>query len=129
MRLDTKFTDIVKNTADRIRRLSYLSTRERTAELAENMKRELYGMNMREQLAAKRLLSQAGQTVAVCNSAIAFRKDGIVRFLEKGSQVKLSNRPLQLDESGNIQVVLHDYRNKSLVMNLSDYLAAIDTSE
>jgi hypothetical protein len=129
MQLDIIFSGILRNTADRIRRFTNSSSSERTAELASNIKRELYGLNMREQLAAKHLLSRAGQTVVLRESTIAFGKDGFFRFLGKGSQTKLSNSPLRLDETGNVQVVLHDHGNKHLFLNLSDYLTAIDASE
>jgi hypothetical protein len=129
MRLETKFTSILQNTTDRIRRFTHSSSRERIPALTANIKRELYGMNMREQLAAKQVLSQAGQTVAVRQSTIAFGKDCVFRFLEKGSHVKLSKHPLQLDENGTVEVVLHEHSNKYMFLPLSDYLAAIGSGE
>ena len=129
MQIHTKLTNIFRNTPDLIRRFAYLPSRGDAAELAANLRRELYGMNMREQAAVEQVLSRAGQAVTVSESTIAFGKKNTSWLLEKGSHVKISKNPLQLDENGNVQVILLNQSNKFLFLRLADYIDAIHVSQ
>ena len=129
MQIHTKLTSILRNTPGFIRKFADLSSRGNTAELADNLRRELYGMNMREQSAVEQVMSRAGQAVTVREPTIAFGKNNTSTFLEKGSQMKISKHPLRLDQNGNVRVVLLDQSNKYLCLRLSDYIAAIHVSQ
>lgn len=124
MQIHTKLTNIFRNTSGLIRRFAFLSTREDSAELVDNLRRELYGMNMREQTAVDQLILRAGQAVTVRESTIAFGKKNTSCLLEKGSHVKISKHPLRLDENGNLQVLLLNQSNKYVSLRLSDYIDA-----
>ena len=89
----------------------------------------MYGMNMREQAVVKQVILRAGQAVTVREPTIAFGKKNTPSFLEKGSQVKISEHPLQLDENGNVQVILLDRSNKHMFLRLSDYISAFHVSQ
>jgi len=56
-------SQVFRNTPDLIRKFAYLSSRGNTTELADNLRRELYGMNMREQSVIEQVISRAGQAV------------------------------------------------------------------
>ena len=129
MQIHTKLTSILRNTPDLIRKFAYTSSRGNTAELADNLRRELYGMNMREQSAVEQVMSRAGQAVTVREPTIAFGKKNTSTFLEKGSQMKISKHPLRLDENGNVRVVLLNQSNKYIFLRLSDYIASIHVSQ
>ena len=83
MQIHTKFTSILRNAPDLIRKFAYTSSRGNTAELADNLRRELYGMNMREQSAVKQVMSRAGQAVTVREPTIAFGKKNTLPSLKK----------------------------------------------
>jgi hypothetical protein len=124
MQIHTKLTRIFRNTPHLIQRLANLSSRGNIAEFADNLRREMYGMNKRDQAAVTQVLSQAGQAVTVHEPTIAFGKNAFL-LLEKGSQVKISKHPLRLDDNGNVQVIVFDQSNKYLFLRLSDYIGAI----
>jgi hypothetical protein len=124
MQIHTKLTNIFRNTPRLVQRLTSLSSRGNTADLSDNLRRELYGMNQHDQATVTQVLSQAGQTVTVREPTIAFGKNAFSR-LGKGSQVKISKHPLRLDENGNVQVIVVDQSNKYLFLRLSDYISAI----
>jgi hypothetical protein len=129
MQIPTKLTSIFRNTPDLVRRFSFLSSRKDTAVLADNLRRELYGMNMREQAAVMQVMSQPGQAVTVREPTIAFGKKSTVFLLEKGSHLQISKHPLHLDEDGNVQVILLNQSNKHLFLRLSDYITAIHVNQ
>jgi hypothetical protein len=129
MQIHTRLTSILRNTPDLIRKLAYTPSRGNAAESADNLKRELYGMNLREQSAVKQVMSRTGQAVTVREPTIAFDKKNTSTFLEKGSQMKISKHPLRLDENGNVRVVLLDQGNKYIFLRLSDYIASIHASQ
>ena len=129
MQIHTKLTSIFRDTPGLIRKFAYTSSRENTAELADNLRRELYGMTMREQSAVDQLILRAGQAVTVREPTIAFGKNSTSFLLEKGSHVKISRHPLQLDENGNVRVILINQSNKHLFLTLSDYIDAIHVSQ
>jgi hypothetical protein len=129
MQIHTKLTSILRYTPDLIRKFAYTSSRGNTAELADNLRRELYGMNMREQSAVEQVMSRAGQAATVHDPTIAFGKKNTTTFLEKGSRVKISKHPLRLDKNGNVWVVLLNQSNKYLLLRLPDYIAAIHVSQ
>ena len=83
MQIHTKLTSIFRNTPDLIRKFAYTSSRGNTAELADNLRRELYGMNMREQSAVEQVMSRAGQAVTVREPTIAFGKKNTPSSLKK----------------------------------------------
>ena len=89
----------------------------------------MYGMNMREQVAVEQVISRAGQAVTVREPTIAFGKKNTTCLLEKGSHLKISKHPLQIDEDGNVQVILLNQSNKYLFLRLSDYITAIHVSQ
>ena len=136
MLLHTKLTNIIRNTPQFFRRFAHLSSREDSekyrenrAQLVDNLRRELYGMTMREQAAVDQLILRAGQAVTVREPTIAFGKNSTFFFLEKGSHVKISRHPLQLDENGNVRVIVINQSNKYLSLTLSDYIDAIHVSQ
>jgi hypothetical protein len=124
MHIHTKLTNIFRNTPRLVQRLTSFSGRGNTAELSDNLRRELYGMNKRDQFAVMQVISQAGQAVTVREPTMAIGKNTF-SLLGKGSQVKLSKHPLRLDENGNVQVIVVDQSNKCLFLRLSDYISAI----
>jgi hypothetical protein len=128
MQIHTKLTNIFRNTPSLFRRFAYLSSRRDTAEFADNLRRELYGMDMREQSAVEQVISRAGQAATVREPTIAFGKKNTSSLLEKGSRVKISKQPLRLDKNGNVRVVILNQSNKYLFLRLSDYIAAIHAS-
>jgi hypothetical protein len=121
----TKFTKILGNAPGIVRRLAQLSTRRTSAGLADDLRRELYGMSMREQAVVRQVISMAGQVVTVRLDTIAFGKKSRPCYLEKGSQVKISKNPLRLEPEGGVQVIVLDQSNKYLSITLSDYIRDI----
>ena len=83
MQIHTRLTSILRNTPDLIRKLAYTPSRGNAAESADNLKRELYGMNLREQSAVEQVMSRAGQALTVREPTIAFGKKNTPSSLKK----------------------------------------------
>ena len=129
MKISPKFAIIFIRTPHFFRRFTSSSARAASAEQADKMRRELYGMNRREQSAANHALAKAGQTVTVRTPTLAFSRQGTSCLLAKGSQVTISKHPLALDGDRNVQVILLNQRNTHLLMGLSDYVTAIQSRD
>jgi hypothetical protein len=63
MHILTKFTNVFGNNPGIIRWLARVASRSTPAELANELRRELYGMGIREQAVARQVISRAGQVV------------------------------------------------------------------
>jgi hypothetical protein len=83
MQIHTKLTSIFRNPPDLIRKFACTSSRGNAAVSADNLRRELYGMNMREQSAVEQVMSRAGQAVTVREPTIAFGKKTLPSSLKK----------------------------------------------
>ncbi len=128
MHLHTKLTNIFRNTPVLIRRIAYFFTRKTTAALADDLKREMYGMDMREQLVMNQVISMAGQVIAVRQNTVGINKKNKFFLLEEGSQVKISKNPFMIDQEGNVYVIVLDQSYKYLAIGLSDYITDVHVS-
>jgi hypothetical protein len=130
MQILTKLTKVFGNDHGIVLRLAHLSTRRTPAELADALRRELYGMGRREQVAARQVISRAGQVVTVRQDTVATGKKSRPCYLKKGSQMKISTTsPLRIDPAGDAQVNVLDQSNKYLTIKLSDYIRDIYVSD
>jgi hypothetical protein len=129
MQLHKTLTTIFRNTAVLIRRLAYLLTRKTPAALGGDLGRELYGMDMREQVVVRQVISMAGQSVTVRWNTVGFNKQNKLCLLEKGNQLKISKNPFLIDQQGNVYVILLDQGYKYLAIKLSDYISDIYVSD
>jgi hypothetical protein len=125
MKILTKFTKVFGNDPGIVRWLAHLSTRRTPAELDDELRRELYGMDMREQAVVRQVISSAGQVVTVRRDTVATGKKSIPCYLKKGGQVKISTNPLRIDPAGGVQINVLDQRDKYLSIKLSDYIRDI----
>lgn len=125
MQILTKFTKVFGNDPGIVRWLAHLSTRRTPAELDDELRRKLYGMNMREQAVVRQVISSAGQVVTVRRDTVATGKKSIPCYLKKGRQVKISTNPLRIDPAGDVQINVLDQRDKYLSIKLSDYIRDI----
>jgi hypothetical protein len=130
MQILTKFTKVFGNDPGIVRWLARLSTRRTPAELADDLRRELYSMGRREQVAARQVISRAGQVVTVRRDTVATGKKSRPCYLKEGSQVKISTTsPLRIDPAGDVQVNVLDQSDKDLTIKLSDYIRDIYISD
>jgi hypothetical protein len=129
MQILTKLTKVFGNDPGIVRWLARLSTRRTPAELADDLRRELYCMGRREQVAARQVISRAGQVVTVRQDTVATGKKSIPCYLKKGRQVKISTNPLRIDPAGDVQVNVLDLSDKYLTIKLSDYIRDIYVSD
>jgi len=111
------------------RRMSRPSPPDRLDELVNDLKRELYGMNVREEAAVRHILSNTGQRITICRDTIAFGRKGKPCVLEKGSHVTIPGVPLQIDADQGVQVVVIDRKNQYLAMRLPDYIRDVCTGQ
>jgi hypothetical protein len=129
MHILTKFTNVFGNNPGIIRWLARVASRSTPAELANELRRELYGMGIREQAVARQVISRAGQVVTVRRDTVATGKKTIPCYLKKGSQVKISTNPLRIDPAGGVLVNVLDHSDKNLSIKLSDYIQDIYVSD
>ena len=102
------------------------STRVKPDELMSNLKRELYGMDIQEQLAVKQAITMAGQVVQIRQATVAINKNGRPCNLDKGRLVEMSEVPLAFDSQGHVQInVIDKVRKKQMFITLSDYIRNI----
>ena len=112
-----------------VRRLVYLLTRKNTAALNDYMKRELYGMEAREQAVVSQVISMAGQVIAVRRDTVAINKKLRLRLLQEGDQLRISKKPIRFDKKRNIYIALLDNSYNNLAIKLSDYITDIHVSD
>ena len=129
MQFHKTLTTIFRNTAVLIRRFAYLLTRKTTAALGGDLGRELYGMDMREQVVVRQVIAMAGQSVTVRWNTVGINKQKKLCLLEKGNQLKISKNPFLIDLAGNVYVILLDQSYKYLAIKLSDYITDIYVSD
>jgi hypothetical protein len=121
--------DIYRKPLVLMRRLVYLLTRKNTAALSDYMKRELYGMEVREQAVVSQVISMAGQVIAVRRDTVAINKKLRLRLLQEGDQLRISKNPIRFDQKRNIYVALLDSSYSNLAIKLSDYITDIHVSD
>ena len=107
------------------RRLAYLLTRRDISSLGDYMKREMYGMDIREQAAVKQVLSMAGRVITVRRDTVAINRKLKLCLLQEGDQIRISKNPILFDEERNIYVALLDSNYNDLALKLADYLTDI----
>ena len=129
MQLHKTLTNIFRNTAVLIRRFAYLLTRKTTTALGGDLGRELYGMDMREQVVVRQVISMAGQFITVRWDTVGFNKQNKLCLLEKGNQLKISKNPFLIDQQGNVYIILLDQSYNYLAIKLSDYITDIYVSD
>jgi hypothetical protein len=122
MQLLAKLTKFFQKEPGLVRRFARPAPRDPLDDLVNDLKRELYGMDMREENAVRQILTSTGQWVTICRDTIAFGRKGEPCALERGSQVKIPGIPLQLDADRGVQVVVMDRKNQSLSMRLPDFI-------
>lgn len=128
MHLHTKITKFLKNTPVLIRRIAYFLVRKNTATLSDELRREMYGMDMREQLVINQVISMAGQVIALRQNTVGITKKNKYFLLEEGSQVKISKNPFMVDQEGNVYVIVLDKSYKYLAIRLTDYITDVHVS-
>jgi hypothetical protein len=128
MHLHTKITKFLKNTPVIIRRIAYFLARKNTATLSDELRREMYGMDMREQLVINQVISMAGQVIALRQNTVGITKKNKYFLLEEGSQVKISKNPFMVDQEGNVYVIVLDKSYKYLAIRLTDYITDVHVS-
>jgi len=128
MHLHTKTTRFLKNTPVLIRRIAYFLVRKNTATLSDELRREMYGMDMREQLVINQVISMAGQVIALRQNTVGITKKNKYFLLEEGSQVKISKNPFMVDQEGNVYVIVLDKSYKYLAIRLTDYITDVHVS-
>jgi hypothetical protein len=128
MHLHTKTTRFLKNTPVLIRRIAYFLVRKNTATLSDELRREIYGMDMREQLVINQVISMAGQVIALRQNTVGITKKNKYFLLEEGSQVKISKNPFMVDQEGNVYVIVLDKSYKYLAIRLTDYITDVHVS-
>jgi hypothetical protein len=128
MHLHTKTTRFLKNTPVLIRRIAYFLARKNTATLSDELRREMYGMDMREQLVINQVISMAGQVIALRQNTVGITKKNKYFLLEEGSQVKISKNPFMVDQEGNVYVIVLDKSYKYLAIRLTDYITDVHVS-
>jgi hypothetical protein len=121
--------DIYRKLPVLVRRLVYLLTRKNTAALNDYMKRELYGMEAREQAVVSHVISMAGQVIAVRRDTVAINKKLRLRLLQEGDQLRISKKPIRFDKKRNIYIALLDNSYNNLAIKLSDYITDIHVSD
>ena len=89
------------------------------------MKREMYGMDIREQAAVKQVLSMAGRVITVRRDTVAINRKLKLCLLQEGDQIRISKNPILFDEERNIYVALLDSNYNDLALKLADYLTDI----
>ena len=94
MHILTRFTNVFGKNPSIVRWLTHEATQSTSVELANDIRRELYGMGMREQAVARQVISKAGQFVTVHRDTVATGKKSIPCYLKKGIQVKISTNPV-----------------------------------
>jgi hypothetical protein len=122
MQLLAKLTKALGHEPGIVHRLAHWSTRRNSAEPADALKRELYGMGVREQAVVKQVIAMTGQAVTIRKDTVAFGKKGRPCYLEQGSQVTISENPLRIDAETGVQVVVVDPGGKPLSIRMSDYI-------
>ena len=128
MHLHTKITKFLKNTPVIIRRIAYFLARKNTATLSDELRREMYGMDMREQLVINQVISMAGQVIALRQNTVGITKKNKYFLLEEGTQVKISKNPFMVDQEGNVYVIVLDKSYKYLAIRLTDYITDVHVS-
>ena len=128
MHLHTKTTRFLKNTPVLIRRIEYFLVRKNTATLSDELRREMYGMDKREQLVINQVISMAGQVIALRQNTVGITKKNKYFLLEEGSQVKISKNPFMVDQEGNVYVIVLDKSYKYLAIRLTDYITDVHVS-
>ena len=98
-------------------------------ELMSELRRELYGMGLREQLAVKQLVLMAGEMVLVHHDTVAMTRRKTPVCLKKNQRVRISDDPLAFDPQGRIQVNLLGERGRKLSVSLSDFSRGICVTE
>ena len=128
MHLHTKITKFLKNAPVLIRRIAYFLVRKNTATLSDELRREMYGMDMREQLVINQVISMAGQVIALRQNTVGITKKNKYFLLEEGSQVKISKNPFMVDQEGNVYVIVLDKSYKYLAIRLTGYITDVHVS-
>jgi hypothetical protein len=128
MHLQTKITKFLKNAPVLIRRIAYFLVRKNTATLSDELRREMYGMDMREQLVINQVITMAGQVIALRQNTVGITKKNKYFLLEEGSQVKISKNPFMVDQEGNVYVIVLDKSYKYLAIRLTDYITDVHVS-
>ena len=128
MQLRSKIANIFRDFPVLIRRIAYFLTRKNTAALSDELKREMYGMDIREQLVIDQVISMAGQVIAVRQNTVGITKKNKFFLLEEDSQVKISKNPFMVDQEGNVYVIVLDKSYKYLAIRLSDYITDVHAS-
>jgi len=101
------------------------STSRTAGDFIDGLDRILYGMEMHEQFVVRKVLSMAGQTVPVQNDTVAIGKKMTPCYLQKGTQVKISENPLSFDQQAEILINVFDGSRQDLSIRLSDYIQDI----
>lgn len=122
-------TRVFGSAATLVRRLSYLLTRKNTSALRDYMKRELYGMGIREQDAVQEVLSMAGQVITVRRDTVAINKKLKPWLLQEGDRIRISKNPIIFDKQQNIYVALLDSDYNIFAIKLRDYLTDIHSAQ
>ena len=125
MQILAKLTKMFINEPGIMRRFTRASTRNTTAALVDDLRRELYGMDMHEQAVVMQLVARAGQDVTIRRDTVAFGKNGKPCYLGNGSKVNLSKNPLRIDPDAGVRVVMLDQGNNYISIKLSDYIKDI----
>ena len=125
MQILAKLTKFIGNDPGIVHRLAHWSTRRTGVDSADELKRELYGMNLREQAVVEQVLAKIGQPVTIRRDTVAFGKKGRPCYLEQGSRVKISANPLRVEPETGLQVVVVGPGGKKMSMRMSDYIRDI----
>jgi len=104
-------------------------TRKNTSALRDYMKRELYGMGIREQDAVQEVLSMAGQVITVRRDTVAINKKLKPWLLQEGDRIRISKNPIIFDKQQNIYVALLDSDYNIFAIKLRDYLTDIHSAQ
>jgi hypothetical protein len=107
------------------RRAAYPATRTVSGKLVGDLERELYGMELHEQMLVRQIISMAGQVVPVRQDTIAFDKKNAPCYLQKGRRLKISENPFSFGSGGPMHVNVVDEKSKYLSIRLSDYIRDI----
>ena len=95
MHILAKLTKIFRIEPVIVRRIVRPSPRDEVSELVNELKREMYGMDVHEQAVVNEIMLRIGQAVTIRRDTIAFGKNDRPCHLETGSQVRIPRIPFR----------------------------------